>query len=182
MTTNQNSWNHLILISLISTRHWKHQIRSYGWLCTCWPSRNHYCYQQSCIFTWSSNNWKICQEFYHIDTERVEVPCFLQSKSYLKIIGIPYHLENTNTSILVDVVEFIIRSNHIFNNIAIASRLHVIKVSSKSDMAIVWLDIWDIQSGNNAKGLINKCFNVESYITTIHRMNMNPEVPHCKSY
>jgi len=73
----------------------------------------------------------------HIDTERVEVPCFLQSKSYLKIISIPYHLENTNTSILVDVVEFIIRSNHIFNNIAIASRPRVIKVSSKSDMAIV---------------------------------------------
>ena len=73
----------------------------------------------------------------HIDTERVEIPCLFQSKSYLKIIGIPYRLENTNTPILVDVVEFIIRSNHIFNNIAIALRPHVIKVSSKSDMAIV---------------------------------------------
>jgi len=34
------------------------------------------------------------------------------------------------------------------------SKPRVIKVSPKSDIAIVWIDIWDVQSGKNAKMLI----------------------------
>jgi len=49
-------------------------------------------------------------------------------------------------------------------------------------MAIVWLDIWDIQSGYNAKMLINRCFNVGNYIVTIWGANMNPSVPQCKNW
>ena len=59
----------------------------------------------------------------------------------LKIIGIPYLLENTNTPIITDVVKAIIKNNHIFNNIAIISRPRVIKVSPKLDMVIIWLDV-----------------------------------------
>ena len=87
----------------------------------------------------------------NIDEENIEVFCLLQSKSYLKILSISYLLKNTNTPILAHVAESIIKSNHIFNNITIVSRLHIIKVSSKSDMAIIWLDIWNDQSGNNAR-------------------------------
>ena len=72
------------------------------------------------------------------------------------------------------MVEAIIKNNHIFNNIAIASRPRVIKISPKSDIAIIWLDIWDIQSRSKTKNLINRCFNIESYITTIQGANMNP--------
>ena len=43
-------------------------------------------------------------------------------------------------------------------------------------MAIVWIDIWDVQSGSNIKILINRYFNVGNYITTIWRANMNPGV------
>jgi len=85
----------------------------------------------------------------------------------LKIIDISYLLENTNTPISTDVVESIIKSNYIFNNIVVASKPYIIKVSPNSDMAIIWLDIWDVQSGNNNKELINRCFNIGSYITTI---------------
>ena len=46
-------------------------------------------------------------------------------------------MESTNIPINVRVVETIIKSTHIFNNIHITSRLHVIKVSPKSDIAIV---------------------------------------------
>jgi len=67
----------------------------------------------------------------------------------------------------VDVVEIIIKNNHIFNNITIILRPRVIKVSLKSDIAIIWLDIWDVQSRSKAKGLINRYFNVGSYIATI---------------
>lgn len=109
----------------------------------------------------------------YIKADGVEV-CLLQSKSYLKIIGILYLVENTNTSIIVDIVEAIIKSNHIFNNITLALRPCVIKVSPKSDIAIIWLDIWHIQSDSKFKELINRCFNVGIYIATVCKANMNP--------
>jgi len=58
-----------------------------------------------------------------IEDKGVNVPQLPQSKSYLKIIGIPYLREDTNTSITSDIVEDIIKKNHIFNNIVLASRL-----------------------------------------------------------
>jgi len=64
-----------------------------------------------------------------------------QSKSYLKIVGIPYFVDNSNTCISSENIEHILKNNHIFNNIVLASKLYIIKVSSKSDMAIVWIDI-----------------------------------------
>jgi len=49
-------------------------------------------------------------------------------------------------------------------------------------MAIIWLDIWDVQSNSKAKGLVNRYFNVGSYIAIIHRANMKLEVLQCKNY
>ena len=49
-------------------------------------------------------------------------------------------------------------------------------------MAIVWIDIWDAQSGAKAKGLINRCFNVGKYIATVRMANANPSIPQCKNY
>jgi len=103
----------------------------------------------------------------NIDTENVKVSCLPQSKSYLKIIDISYLLKDTNTLILTDVVKLIIKNNHIFNNITVVSRPYIIKLSLKSDIVIIWLDIWDVQSSNNARELINRCFNVRSHIATI---------------
>ena len=74
------------------------------------------------------------------------MPRLSQFKSYLKIISILYIIENTNILINADVVEEILKRNHIFNNIILVLRSHIIKVSPKSDMAIIWFDIWDIQS------------------------------------
>ena len=112
--------------------------------------------------------------------ENVEVPQLPQLKSYLKIIGILYMMENTNISISANVVKTIIKNNHIFNNITIASKPCIIKVSPKSDIVIIWLDIWDVQSGSNTRDLINRCFNIGRYIVTIRDANMNPEVPQYK--
>ena len=42
-----------------------------------------------------------------IKADNVESPCLLQSKSYLKIIKIPYIMENTNTPLFSDMVESI---------------------------------------------------------------------------
>ena len=143
-----------------------------------WPGRHHHCHQQSCITTQSPNSWKSSN---NIKADKVKVSWLSQSKLYLKIIGIFYLLENTNTSISADIVESIIQSNYILNNIAITSRPCIIKVSLKFDIAIIWLDIWDVQSSSNAKGLINRCFNIGSYITTICWMNINLGVPQYKN-
>ena len=102
-----------------------------------------------------------------INSNEVNSPRLPQSKSYLKIIDLLYFQENTTTSIISNVVKNILKENYIFNNIFLISKPKVIKVSPKSNMAIIWIDIWDIQSGSNTKMLINRCFNVGNYITTI---------------
>jgi len=72
------------------------------------------------------------------------MPRLPQSKSYLKIISIPFFLEDTNTLISCDVVKNIIKNNHIFNNIVLALRLRIIKISSKSNMSIIWINICNV--------------------------------------
>ena len=57
----------------------------------------------------------------------------------------------------------------------------IIEVSPKSDMAIVWIDIWNTQNGNNVKKIINRCFNVGSVIATVSGANMNPGISQCKN-
>ena len=90
-------------------------------------------------------------------------------------------IKDTNTPISANIVEKIIKKNHIFNNIVLALRPRVIKVSPKSNMSIIWIDIWGVQSGSKAKGLINKYFNVGSFIMTIYKADMNLGVPQYKN-
>jgi len=104
----------------------------------------------------------------NINELQVEEPHLPQFKSYLKITGIPYFPNGrTQERLSASDVEMVFKQNQIFDNIKLASRPRVIKVSPKSDMSIVWLDIWDYQSGKKAKCLINWCFNFGRYIATI---------------
>jgi len=75
--------------------------------------------------------------------DSITTPRLPQSKSYLKIVGIPYFVDKSNTHISSEDIECILKNNHIFNDIILASKLRVIKVSPKLDMAIIWIDIWD---------------------------------------
>jgi len=77
----------------------------------------------------------------NINLNNIDVPHLPQSKFCLKIIDIPYLIKNTNTSINSSVVKIILKNNYIFDNISLASKPHIIKVSPKSDMTIVCLDI-----------------------------------------
>ena len=113
-----------------------------------------------------------------INSLQVDEPHLPKSKSYLKIIGIPFYPHaNSQERLTPNDIETILKQNHIFDNISLGSKPRVIKISPKSDMSVVWLDIWDIQSSSNAKMLINRCFNVRNYIATIRGANMNPSVP-----
>ena len=115
------------------------------------------------------------------DVNNIQDACLPQSKSYLKILGIPYLMENTNTPMDSNVMENIIKASHIFNDIKIASKPRVCKVSLKSDIVIVWIDIWNSQNGLAAKRIINRSFNIGNLVTTIRGANMNPDVPQCKN-
>ena len=116
-----------------------------------------------------------------INALQVKVLWLLQLKSYLKIIDITlFPHGNVQERFTPNNVETIIKQNYIFDNITLASKPHVIKVSSKSDMVIIWINIWDIQSGSKAKTLINQCFNVGKFIMTVRGANINPRVPQCK--
>ena len=52
---------------------------------------------------------------------------------------------------LSDYIEGILKETHLFKDVVLASKPHVIKVSPKSDMAVVWVDIWDSQSSSSVK-------------------------------
>ena len=72
-----------------------------------------------------------------INSNKVDFPRLPQSKLYLKIIGLPYLQENTTSPINSNMVADILKQNHIFNNIFLVSKPRVIKVSPKSNMAII---------------------------------------------
>lgn len=60
-----------------------------------------------------------------------------QFKLYLKILEMLYFLENINLLITSNVIEEVIKDTHIFNDIVLASYLHIIKMSPKSNIAII---------------------------------------------
>jgi len=127
---------------------------------------------------------KYVKNLENIDFTQVKTPQLLQSKSYLKIIGIPYYPHrsyNSQEHLSSKDVKDIIKQNQIFDNTTLAFKPRVIKVSLKSDMAIVWINIWNAQSGVKAKGLINRCFNVGRYIATVRMANTNTGIPQCKN-
>ena len=85
----------------------------------------------------------------NINELQVEKPQLPQLKSYLKIIGIPYYLNGKSQEHLNSSdVEATLKQNQIFDNIKLVSRPRIIKVSPKSDMSIIWIDIWDIQAAS----------------------------------
>jgi len=113
-----------------------------------------------------------------INALQVEDSRLPKSKSYLKIISILFYPHsNSQEKLTLSDIKTIFKQNHIFDNISLSSKPRIIKVSPKSDMAIVWIDIWDVQSGQNAKLLINRYFNMGNYIAMIRGANMNPKVP-----
>lgn len=74
---------------------------------------------------------KYIKELNDIDLNDIMNPRLSQSKSYLKILGIPYFIEDTN------LIESVIKSNHIFNDIVLALHPCIIKAFPKSDIVVI---------------------------------------------
>jgi len=119
---------------------------------------------------------KYIKNLNNIDSTEVINPRLPQSKSCLKILGISYFIKNIKLYISSDIVNSIIKSTHIFDNIVLSSCSQVIKASPKSNI-VVWVHIWDLQNNINAKCLINRCFNIGYHIAMIKGMNMNSSIP-----
>ena len=78
-----------------------------------------------------------------INSLQVNEPQLPKSKSYLKITGISFFPHtNSQEKLTSNDIEVILKQNHIFDNISLTLKPRVIKVFSKSDMSIVWIDIW----------------------------------------
>ena len=76
-----------------------------------------------------------------IDSEDIIASKLSQSKSYLKILGIPYLIKDTNVPITSDVVKRVIKTIYIFNNVTLTSKPRVIKALPKSNMMVIWINI-----------------------------------------
>ena len=124
---------------------------------------------------------KYIKNSFTTDVDQVVSPRLSQSKSYLKIVGIPFISKWSNIRISSEEVKNILKSNYVFNDIILASKPRIIKVSPKFNIAIIWINIWDTQSGFNLKKIINRCFNVGSFIAMVQEVNMNLEVLQCKN-
>ena len=122
---------------------------------------------------------KYLKSIQNVDSDLIESPCLPKSKSYMKIIGLPYKIDQDIIS--PDFIEGVLKETYLFKDVMLASKPHVIKVSPKSDMAVVWVDIWDSQSGSSAKNIINHHFNIGRFITTVKGTNMNLGVLQCKN-
>jgi len=89
----------------------------------------------------------------NVNPDSIEISCLPKSKLYMKIIGLPHKIEQG--VITPDYIEGVLKDMHLFKDIILASKLCIIKALPKSDMAVVWVDIWDSQSGSCAKNIIN---------------------------
>ena len=122
---------------------------------------------------------KYIKNIQNINLDSIEYPCLPKFKSHLKIVELPYMIEQN--VITLNIIEGILKKSHLFKDIMLASKLHIIKASSKSDIIMVWIDIWDFQSSSAVKNIINCQFNVKQFIATIHSTNINPSVLQCKN-
>ena len=96
---------------------------------------------------------KYLKSIQNVNPDSIKSPCLPKSKSYMKIIGLPYSSELGVMS--PDIIEGVLKDLHLFKDATLASKPCVIKASPKSDKAVVWVDIWDSQSGSCAKNIIN---------------------------
>ena len=122
---------------------------------------------------------KYMKNINNINLDNIDCPYLPKSKLYLKIIGLPHNMENG--VLTLEVIEGVLKDSHLFKNVVLASKPQVIKPFPKSDMAVVWVDLWDSQSSSSVKNIINCYFNVGQYIITIRGTNMNLGVPQCKN-
>ena len=82
---------------------------------------------------------KYLKSVQNINLDSIESPCLPKSKSYMKIIGLPYSSKLGVMS--PDIIKDVLKNSHLFKNVTLALKPHIIKASPKLDKAVVWVDI-----------------------------------------
>jgi len=103
-------------------------------------------------------------------------PRLPQSKSFLKILGVPYWSNNSLLPITQAQVESVIANTPIFEGVVLAFCPRIMKASPSSDISVIWIDIWDSQKGSKGKTLINCSFNFGRHTATVRGTAMHPRV------
>ena len=96
---------------------------------------------------------KYLKNIQNVNPDSIKSPRLSKSKSYMKIIRLPYSSKLEVMS--PDIIEGVLKDSHLFKDVTLASKPCVIKASPKSDKTVVWVDIWDSQSGSCVKNIIN---------------------------
>jgi len=109
--------------------------------------------------------------------ENTEVePCLPQSKSFLKILGVPYWDSNSSLPITPAQVAEAFYSSLFFEGITLVSMPCIMKELPSFDMSVIWIDIWDSQKSSKGKILINHSFNFGCHTTMVRGSAMHPGV------
>jgi len=96
---------------------------------------------------------KYLKNIKNINSDSIESLHLPKSKLYMKIIGLLY---KTNQGVITsNYIEGVLKELHLFKNVVLASKPYVIKASPKSNIAVVWVDIWNSQSSSSVKNIIN---------------------------
>ena len=66
---------------------------------------------------------KYIKKLNNVDLSNIISLRLLQLKSYLKILSIYYFANNTNLSITLDIIEWVIKTTHLFKDTILASHL-----------------------------------------------------------
>jgi len=82
---------------------------------------------------------KYIKSISNINSDLIKNPHLPKSKSYLKILRLPYMMENG--VITPDIVESMLKDVHLFKDVMLTSKPCIIKMSPKLDMVVVWVDI-----------------------------------------
>ena len=114
---------------------------------------------------------KFLKKINNVNLDLIKSLYLSKFKSYMEIVGLLYKIKQR--VITPDYIEGILKETYLFKDIVLASKLCVIKASPKSNIVVVWVDIWDSQSNSLVKNIINYCFNIRQFVVTICGTNMN---------
>jgi len=78
---------------------------------------------------------KYLKNIQNVNPDSIKSPRLSKSKSYMKIIGLPYLSELG--VITPDIIEGVLKDSHLFKDTILASKSCIIKASSKSDKIVV---------------------------------------------
>ena len=108
-------------------------------------------------------------------------PRLPQSKSFLKVLSIPYWNSKTSLSVTPAQVAEALSNSSLFEGITLASMSCIMKASPSSDMFVIWIDIWDSQKESKGKTLIHCSFNFGHHTATVRETAMHPGVAQCRN-